>query len=212
MIVARCRVAPAAAAACLARLGRQPKRRSSSSSASIGSVGVNAGASASTARSLAEAYTKRAVLSHLHLSRSADLRCVDLMCEKVGRGCACRLALTLERSSSSLVHLDISHNNLSVLPEALWSCARLETLRIGGNGLKSIPAAISRLRALKELHVSDNALQPSEASVPIASLPRSLRVVALGGNAALGADVEGALFGALRAALPDARVIAVEER
>lgn len=87
--------------------------------------------------SLAEATRMASKLEALELKASPDLICSNLMCEKVGEPCVCRLALLLWRAPN-LVALDLSDNRLKELPDNLWSLSRLESLDVSGNGL---PAA-----------------------------------------------------------------------
>ena len=78
-------------------------------------------------------------LTHLFLSSSEDLKCRNLMCERVGECCVCRLSLSLDRTPQ-LLELDISSNNLDCVPENLWSLNKLEVLRTIDHGSrKSIP-------------------------------------------------------------------------
>jgi len=71
------------------------------------------------ATSLQEAYTKRTTLTQLDLSSSSDLKCINLMCEKLNTGCACRLALSLERLLG-IEKINIANNSLTILPDSLW--------------------------------------------------------------------------------------------
>jgi Leucine-rich repeat (LRR) protein len=103
------------------------------------------------------------------------------MCEKVGQGCACRLALTLSRMEA-LRELDVSHNTLRVLPDAVASLPRLRVLSAAGNALTSLPALPpGGWGELEELDLRDNALR----LLPIAALEALpfLRKVWLAGNA-----------------------------
>ena len=140
------------------------------------------------ARSLAEAFTHRSTAHALLLSRSPDLRCVNIMCEKVGRGCGCRLALSLERMTV-LTHLDVSHAGLDAVPDAVWGLApRLQSLNLAGNGLTSLSAAgLSRLTHLAALDVSGNPLRelPWRA---LAALPALTELTATGLRVPLAAD------------------------
>jgi len=145
------------------------------------------------ARTLSEAFTLRATASRLLLPSSADLRCVTIMCENLGHGCACRLSLSLERMPL-LTHVDVSENGLPVLPDSLFSslpalrevraggnaltalpaslrgAAALEVLDLRGNKLEALPlAALEGLPALRELHVAGNPLAPQAAAALRAS-------------------------------------------
>jgi Ran GTPase-activating protein (RanGAP) involved in mRNA processing and transport len=96
------------------------------------------------ARSLADAYALRASATALLLRASPDLRCVNLMCAKVGSGCACRLAQSLERLTELEV-LDLEDNALDALPASVWQQRRLRELRAAGNVLAdfSVPQPLS---------------------------------------------------------------------
>ncbi|KAJ0403978.1 hypothetical protein ATCC90586_005845 [Pythium insidiosum] len=58
----------------------------------------------------------------------------------------------------SLKVCDLSENALSVLPDAIVSCRRLETLDVHGNRLESVPTALSSLERLQVLNLRDNRL------------------------------------------------------
>eukprot|EP01138_Halocafeteria_seosinensis_P000870 gb/GECG01000893.1/.p1 GENE.gb/GECG01000893.1/~~gb/GECG01000893.1/.p1 ORF type:complete len:144 (+),score=14.01 gb/GECG01000893.1/:1-432(+) len=88
-------------------------------------------AGGTTAHSLAEAYQLRHNVTNLELKGHSDLMCQNLMCEKVGLACACRLALRVTQIPQ-LKHLDVSDNGLDVLPDAVFDLANLETLRLRG--------------------------------------------------------------------------------
>ena len=108
------------------------------------------------ARSLAEAFRLRATATHLLLRASPDLACVNLMCEQVGRGCACRLALALERMPL-LEEVDVGGNALPQLPDALLALPRLRVLRAAGNALQALPRSLAACAALEALDVGGSA-------------------------------------------------------
>lgn len=134
------------------------------------------------ARSLAEAFALRASLTSLLLSRSPDLVCNNIMCEKVTMGCACKLALSLGRLQRLRV-LDISRNRLPVLPDSLWQppvSGSLEELDVSGNLLRALPPDLARLGSLATLDATSNGLHasavPWEALAGMALL-RRLRIL-----------------------------------
>lgn len=134
--------------------------------------------SAVVARSLSEAFRHRLSARSLLLSRSSDLSCVNLMCAGVGGGCACRLALSLERMPQLRV-VDVSGCALPQLPDSLWSLPRLRLLAAADNKLTALPPALAHAQRLETLDLSRNAL----AGVPwetLASLPHLRRLVLTG--------------------------------
>ena len=86
------------------------------------------------ARSLREAATHMGNVRELILTRSEDLMCRNLMCERVGESCVCRLSLVLEKMPQ-LEKLDISYNNLVRLPPKVFDLKSLQELDISGNAL-----------------------------------------------------------------------------
>lgn len=79
-----------------------------------------------TATSIAEALRLAPdSLQRLDLSDgSADLRCVNLLCERVGRSCVCRLSLALQRvagrQGGSLTELSLASNGIEELPRGVF--------------------------------------------------------------------------------------------
>ena len=81
------------------------------------------------------------------------------MCQHVGQGCACRLALTLERMPV-LDSLDISHNSLPALPDSLWTLGTLQHLNLSDNGIGNVSGpSLVRLQQLTTLDLSANPLR-----------------------------------------------------
>lgn len=64
----------------------------------------------------------------------------------------------IKNLSSTLVKLDLSHNNLKILPESVTSLVNLTHLDIQSNQLTSLPDSIGRLVKLRVLNVSGNSL------------------------------------------------------
>ncbi len=83
------------------------------------------------ARSLAECYSLRASATSVVLRSHPDLTCMNIMCEKLGQGCACRLALSLSRMAL-VESVDISNNKLPVLPDSVWNLPKLRSLDASG--------------------------------------------------------------------------------
>jgi hypothetical protein len=90
------------------------------------------------------------VLQHLQLSGAPDLVCSNLMCEKVGSPCLCRIAVVLQRLPV-LTHLDISDNSLSAIPDAICKeyLPSLQHLNISKNRISELPAALKSLQQLQ---------------------------------------------------------------
>jgi hypothetical protein len=92
------------------------------------------------------------VLQALHLSGSPDLVCMNLMCEKLGQPCLCRVSLALQR----LVHLttlDLSGNALSSVPDAVdpQYLPSLQVLNLSRNNIAELPSLLSKFPNLKVL-------------------------------------------------------------
>ncbi|KAL1520309.1 hypothetical protein AB1Y20_021900 [Prymnesium parvum] len=113
------------------------------------------------ATSLAEAVRTRA--SALRLRRSTELLCDNLMCEKVGQTCVCKLSMALERMKQ-LEHLDLSDNHLDRLPE-VWRLEKLRTLDVRSNRLETLPEQLALAPALRELRVEGNPLRGVPAAL-----------------------------------------------
>lgn len=95
-------------------------------------------------------------ITHLLLPNSLDLQCRNLMCERVGECCVCRLSLTLDRTPFLKV-LDLSNNQLDRLPDNLWTLKHLEELNLSENNLTQLPIdKIDQLTRLKLLTLTGN--------------------------------------------------------
>lgn len=75
--------------------------------------------------------------------------------------------------------LDISHNKLHHLPDAINKLKRLRVLRVTHNKLKTLPTSLSELSKLQELYLSSNRF--SKVPLSICALPK-LRVLSLTEN------------------------------
>ena len=92
------------------------------------------------AESYAAAFRLRASLTRLVLNGHRDVACANIMCARVGGGCACRLAQALERLPG-LRELELARNALPQLPAAVWRLERLERLDASGNALEDLALA-----------------------------------------------------------------------
>jgi Leucine-rich repeat (LRR) protein len=93
--------------------------------------------------------------SSLVLKNDPQLQCNNLFCEFVGRGCSCRLAMWLERSTkgqdgAALRSLDVSSNKLPRLPDIVWQLPKLQSLNAADNELTSLdlPSGSSSIETL----------------------------------------------------------------
>ena len=132
---------------------------------------------------LARAAPHGSVVS-VEMRGSEDLVCNNLMCEQLGGACVCRLARFMD-SLPLVERIDLSQNNLSVLPDAIWdrhklreldlslnaltrlpphiaALTELEVLRLAGNGIRELPDELFEMPSLRELDVRDNPLAPHE--------------------------------------------------
>ncbi|CAI5729004.1 hypothetical protein KXD40_008514 [Peronospora effusa] len=129
------------------------------------------------ATSLRDIARSGARVMELQLRNSNDLVCHQLMCEFVGDACICRLSLALERVPR-LQHLDLSHNQLRALPDAVYTLQNLKTLNVQENQLTILSTDVEKLMDLETLDVQYNKLK----TLPVKQLEtltklKTLRVV-----------------------------------
>jgi len=99
-------------------------------------------------------------IRNLSLKESSDLTCMNMLCEKVGDACICRLSHVLE-CLPSLEWLCLAGNRLEGLPPSLWECKRLRHLDLSNNLLTTLPAEVGGLQELRILDISGNPLSES---------------------------------------------------
>lgn len=150
---------------------------------------------AAPAASLADAFRLRETAATLVLSASPDLLCRNIMCEKVGGPCICRMALSLSRMTA-LRNLELSDNNLVALPDTVWGypatpdaagaqVLALERLVLRNNRFQHFPPSAGLGRAadsLQELDLRWNLLASADAFESWLPRMRGLRKLLIGGN------------------------------
>jgi Leucine rich repeat len=134
----------------------------------------------------------------LLLRASEDLLCRNMMCERLGGACICRLALTLSRCSH-LRSLDIAANALAELPDAVFERASLQRLDLSSNVLEAVPASLRLLAQLEDLNIAGNPLQLSVDDIAVLPCLKQLTVSHAQLQQCGGVDV-------LRKALPHLRL------
>ena len=115
-------------------------------------------------RSLMEA-NRSPSMRALDLTGSSDLLCVNMVCEKVGEPCVCRLSRVLERNGRELRSLVLAGNKLTQLPASVFELQHLQVLDLSENELTEIPADVIKLESLKILDVRNN---------PISGIPKDV--------------------------------------
>ena len=120
-----------------------------------------------TARSFAEASALAAQGGPhaLILRRSEDMQCRNLMCEKIGGPCLCRVALVLSRCTR-LHTLSLADNGLTALPEALFEAKGITDLDLSSNNLTELPRLAQMLPRLERLNVAGNPLVIKAVDLP----------------------------------------------
>jgi len=116
----------------------------------------------------------------LNLSRSEDLKCKNLMCEKLDAVCICKLARYLVQNPfPNLYSMSLEGNAIQVLPEPIFDVVSLHSLNLRNNELVDIPESIERLVNLETLDLRDNKLR--QLPKQIFALPK-LKQVLMSGN------------------------------
>jgi Leucine-rich repeat (LRR) protein len=124
-------------------------------SSSAGTLAEDEERSYQPACSLAEASRMKENVTVLDLTHSSDLTCMNLMCEKVGEPCICRLSLALERTPN-VQELSLARNKLEQLPDSVWNLKELRSLDLSDNALRTLSPLIAQLTQLRHLNLSGN--------------------------------------------------------
>lgn len=114
---------------------------------------------------------------------------MNVMCEKVGGACVCRLAQSLSRMAL-LEELDVSANALSILPDAALEPPALRHLCAARNLLTALPASLASARSLQTIDLSHNLIITLPLSI-LAALP-ALKIIDARGNPLQTASVTAA--------------------
>jgi len=81
----------------------------------------------------------------LDLSTSEDLKCKNIMCEKIDEVCVCKLARFLVQNPfPNLESLNLSGNSVEVLPEPIFDVQSLTELNLSYNKLIQLPNSFER--------------------------------------------------------------------
>lgn len=112
------------------------------------------------ARSIADALVDPKTVKQLALLSAVgrprqDIRCSNLLCDKIGKPCICRLSSVLGRTTT-LKSLLLAGNGLDDLPDSLWGLQELEVLDLQDNQLTNLSSRISELRSLRVLKIRGN--------------------------------------------------------
>eukprot|EP00937_MAST-01D_sp_MAST-1D-sp2_P000618 g618.t1 len=96
---------------------------------------------------------------------SADLVCQNLMCEKLGGACVCRLARFME-AFPLMEFVNLADNAIDVLPDTLWNYSGLRELDLSRNRIEQLSPQVGQLRSLRALHLAGNSIRelPEELS------------------------------------------------
>mmetsp|Transcript_24701 Transcript_24701/g.41766 ORF Transcript_24701/g.41766 Transcript_24701/m.41766 type:complete len:143 (-) Transcript_24701:253-681(-) len=107
-------------------------------------------------------------ISKIMLSKSEDLVCRNMFCDKVSLPCLCRLEQAVCYADLTRVtHLDLSANKLSELPPSLKLMTNLEFLDLSDNRLKALPRSLLENRQLKEIRLSGNEFRCEDRELPV---------------------------------------------
>ena len=93
------------------------------------------------------------ILQVLQLSKSPDLVCMNMMCEKVGKPCLCRLSVALQKLGV-LRTLELAGNQIAAVPDAVAPehLPELRRLDISNNRIAVLPARLPHFQHLQVRH------------------------------------------------------------
>jgi len=101
---------------------------------------------------------KTATVRVLDLSRSPDVICMNMMCDKLEGPCVCRVARFLEQNQwDALEEIRLVGNRLDQVPPSIFMRG-LKRLDLSDNSIKELPLDISRCESLETLDMSKNRL------------------------------------------------------
>ena len=135
-------------------------------------------------------------LAAIDLAAADDCVCVNLMCERVGDACVCRVAAGLEKvarrgGSASVRSLSLAGNRLPSLPPSIGELSALTDLDVSHNELTALPAADvwRRLPRLRRVRLDRNARLTD--LTPLAAAEGLVEVVVDGAASRAAAEVGG---------------------
>jgi hypothetical protein len=94
-----------------------------------------------------------------------DATCINIMCERVGNSCICRVASAFQIHSQQypnafthVTELIMAGMNFNTLPDFSHYFPQLERLDISGNGFTELP--LHKFTHLKEINISNTPIKP----------------------------------------------------
>eukprot|EP00040_Diaphanoeca_grandis_P009669 m.49687 g.49687 ORF g.49687 m.49687 type:complete len:189 (+) comp21092_c0_seq1:170-736(+) len=111
------------------------------------------------AKSIRDASRNPEAVVSLDLSGSKDFVCQDIMCGKFGGNCICKLARWIAQTGHrmpSLRHVDLSNNNMEVVPVVVWTLTQVQQLDLSGNRLTDLDKDIAQMTNLRLLKLNGN--------------------------------------------------------
>lgn len=119
------------------------------------------------------------VLRELDLTRSDDLKCKNIMCEKLDQACVCKLARYLVQNRFPEMNtIRLAYNGIDTVPLPVYEIKTLKELDLRGNKLKNISDDVVKLESLEILDLRNNELE--WISPKLWNLPRLQKVLVEG--------------------------------